>query len=875
MQECCWEQSTAEPLDSTPRPLSTIASSRRSWIYRERQEQASNTSSVTEPSTTRVGYETSVVSNASYSASLAPNTSEGYTSGTGWTDPSTRASRTTSFTSLWSYSATESGSSHTASSTKPAFVPGATLNLTLAGQTEVEAVYSVKVKFGHQDDSGRKRASYKDDGGYQSMNLQVDLGSSDMWVATKDCTTLDCVAAPFLYNQDHSLSSDIYTNITYQSGQVNGMVYWEEIDLAGFRIGFQAFVGATQVTNENLKGGGFAGVLGLALPASSNILSEVGGTTSSNPDGATLLDNLFGAGSSAPSSRLFALSLERRQDVRTLSQLGIGEISPIFCPSPCNPSYIPIVSQPNLGATGYLHWRIRLRSLSVTTWNNEQAGTGQKTVEVPIGGSFVFSNNGPPLAVLDSGGVQILVGSRNYADVIYGAYGIQMSPDGFYRMPCTKQIALTFNIDGQDFPVHPLDMTYPDTSDPSQTTCVGMIQYSDKLGGLGDFILGSSFLKNVYSIYQYPDTNSHSTWQPTVGLVSLTNASIASQDFYAVRVLHQSLSLVSSNQASTNPNAPGYNPTPHDGDTSAGKKAVSSTVIAVGSVVGFFVLASAAFCAWWFWLRRKFGAGGVVVYKTRQRRSYLHDRKSDYSSSTLRNKKHDYTQRQKSMIQGYMDYEDDFWVSGTEGADSIRLGYIPEPVEKYDETMINDRAYGRSSTASSFKRETDAVDDEAGEALVDSSDLMSPRSEAGELSRSPIRKHRTHPSSIAYPFEPLLSADSEFSRIQAPGPYPYPFSSHTKSPSMSMSGPFPNSGANRLSTMRLDSSPMYDIRASDYFDLSINNGVGGRRGRSTERESGGHRRASPSKASVKFLDSPLLEESGNGSRDQKRNQDGS
>lgn len=62
------------------------------------------------------------------------------------------------------------------------------MNLTLAGDSDTEAIYSVEMAFGHNADSDserrkrnlRRRASTWDGGDPQTVNLQVDLGSSDM-----------------------------------------------------------------------------------------------------------------------------------------------------------------------------------------------------------------------------------------------------------------------------------------------------------------------------------------------------------------------------------------------------------------------------------------------------------------------------------------------------------------------------------------------------------------------------------------------------------------------------------------------------------------------------------------------------------------------
>lgn len=50
------------------------------------------------------------------------------------------------------------------------------------------------------------------------------------------------------------------------------------------------------------------------------------------------------------------------------------------------------------------------------------------------------------------------------------------------RLPCKTQLAFTFEFSGSKVPIHPLDMSYPDPTDPSQATCIGMIQYADNLG---------------------------------------------------------------------------------------------------------------------------------------------------------------------------------------------------------------------------------------------------------------------------------------------------------------------------------------------------------------------------------------------------------
>lgn len=76
---------------------------------------------------------------------------------------------------------------HSSASAAPTFIPGVELNMTLGGDSDTEAVYAVAVELGHSDTPSRKRAP--GDGSSQTMNLQIDLGSSDM-VSVDDLRSL-------------------------------------------------------------------------------------------------------------------------------------------------------------------------------------------------------------------------------------------------------------------------------------------------------------------------------------------------------------------------------------------------------------------------------------------------------------------------------------------------------------------------------------------------------------------------------------------------------------------------------------------------------------------------------------------------------------
>lgn len=504
---------------------------------------------------------------------------------------------------------------------------------------------------------------------YQTVNVQVDLGSSDLWVAGTTCQTSSCSGSGFTkFDAGRSLDAGVYSNLTYQSGFVSGEVYWDEVQIgvtestvvnsangtgnggqSGFDIAYQAMIVADTVQNEDLSGGQFAGVLGLALPANSIISSQIPGSTTGQPDGATFLDNLFSSGTSAPQGRFFALSLERLGDTRTRSVLGIAMHDPSICGSPCTPNWLSLVP----AASGPNYWRVVLQGITATVWQSPGTSStppsNPKSSRITLPPSTVTSQSWP-VAVLDSGGSQILFGDRNLLNAVYGAWNIGPASDGNYYVPCTLELSLSFSFNGQTYAVHPLDMSDYSSSTAAQSECLGSMQYASGITA-GDVVLGSSFLKNVYSVFTYPAAySSSSAWAPQVGLVSLTNATQASQEFWNVRILNQPLTTPTS--------SPSGNTAGAAADSTTGHHVVSAGIIATAAVLGSLGLAAGAFCAWFFWLRRKYGATGTVgaaAYST----SYDEDQSS--AGATRRSKKFISMQRQKSMVDGYSDFDVDSW----------------------------------------------------------------------------------------------------------------------------------------------------------------------------------------------------------------------
>ncbi|KAF5311220.1 hypothetical protein D9611_013048 [Ephemerocybe angulata] len=499
----------------------------------------------------------------------------------------------------------------------------------------------------------------------QTFLLQVDTGSSDLWIASTDCTSSECsdiTSSSSSTNSVASSSKAMYDpgssgadstgadfTISYLQGDVSGPVYWDKVQIGGYGIENQAVAAASSVASEPLSPA-FHGILGLALPLNSVIAQSLPPVTSNDPDGAAWASNLFSITPvrNAPARRFVSMLLSRPESDRIPSLLGIGR----------HPEYItslPLVDGKTSEArveydslvaerSGTLFWKTGVRAVTVYV-QNDGGVTEVREVTLPRavgGGAF-------PSAVVDSG-VPVILARSQIANAIWGALGIGPAEDGMYYIPCTTPLNLTITLDGRSpIPLHPLDLTaLPPLASPGQkgATCVGLIQSADAFLGrpnaIGDMILGVPFLRNVYSVMGYvppkdggvfenPFTaeelgvtdemeaaavaadgdptdalptpkNSSMRIQPRLGLLGLTDPTVALDEFHSVRVLNQPISSNNGNGAS------GKNPLTADG--ADGRKGLSVGIIVLISLISFFALCFALFGLRFWMMRRRYNKAG-------------------------------------------------------------------------------------------------------------------------------------------------------------------------------------------------------------------------------------------------------------------------
>lgn len=191
------------------------------------------------------------------------------------------------------------------------------------------------------------------------------------------------------------------------------------------------------------------GILGLSL------------TKSDNP---SFIDSLVG--SKALKSNIFGMSLNRASDGPNTGEINFGAVDTSRFSGDL--SYTAISS----AAGGF--WAIPMANAGFGT---TQSGITTKLAYIDTGTSFIFC---PPSD------------AKIFHAIIPGA----STTDGrTYHVPCTTTASLTFTFGSTSFSVSPKDWM----SQPSNGVCTSNVFGQEVI--TGQWLLGDTFLKNVYAVF--------------------------------------------------------------------------------------------------------------------------------------------------------------------------------------------------------------------------------------------------------------------------------------------------------------------------------------------------------------------------------------
>ncbi|KZV73515.1 acid protease [Peniophora sp. CONT] len=318
----------------------------------------------------------------------------------------------------------------------------------------------------------------------QSLDVVLDTGSSDLWVATKGCTDCPTHTPEFDTTQSSTLNaSSQFVILSFGSGAVGGTLLQDTVSLGPFTVPDQVFTGATQLITGLLDTSTF-GILGLGFQRN----AETGATP--------LWQALVNAGElSSPEMSFF---LTRFLDIATITEsdpggtFTLGGTNSSLFKGDIEFNVFPNGTQPGL-------W---LQTVSGLTVNGNPVDIGNAA------GNVAAIDTGTSLLGGPTAAVQAFWAQVNGSREISG---------GMFEFPCTTNISATLSFGGTAWPISPADMNL---GEMALGSCLGalfdLMQDISTPSGNASWVVGDTFLKNVYTVFRAGDS-------PAVGFAELAD----------------------------------------------------------------------------------------------------------------------------------------------------------------------------------------------------------------------------------------------------------------------------------------------------------------------------------------------------------------
>ncbi|KAJ6458919.1 aspartic peptidase domain-containing protein [Mycena vitilis] len=353
--------------------------------------------------------------------------------------------------------------------------------------------------------------------GGQSVNVQLDTGSDDLW---------------FVGGIGEFNDTGVQIQDNYGDGSifVNGTIGLAEMTIAGQTIPQQAFINVTHSSDLSCDAA-VCGLIGLNFGTGISDALSAGGFQGAATVGKSVLSSIFDM--NPTNGRFFALAFSRLGDANDTADasLAISEYDPRYSDVQNEPKF-PTYPPGNKG------WSILGDGVFVDTaaipWESH-------TNTIPAGKTRIG---------FDTGCTNFLLPGK-ITDAIYSAVpgavrsnnssiptGRWSSDNAVWVIPCSTVINFTTAFENRTYPIHPLDMTEFHTElgpdGQNHTYCVGSASNGGSVTNRtddNDALFGDSFLRNVYSVFDFGDN----TTDPYMRFLALTDANEAAADFARVR----------------------------------------------------------------------------------------------------------------------------------------------------------------------------------------------------------------------------------------------------------------------------------------------------------------------------------------------------
>ncbi|KAG8790187.1 Type I transmembrane sorting receptor [Ceratobasidium sp. 428] len=289
----------------------------------------------------------------------------------------------------------------------------------------------------------------------QEFSIDFDTGSADLWVPNDSCNTGGCGTHKKYKPSASSTSAEKPGNFTIQYGDgssVSGPVFSDKVTVAGLSVTDQYF---SPVTTEadRFSTDPTDGLMGLALSSISNIGKP------------TFAENLASQG--VVKKSIFSMYLASNN-----SELYFGGAN--------TDKY-----------TGEIHY----------------AELSDKSFWITSGSASVSNGTAYSGPMIIDSGTTIIVGPNSSVGKFWEKIpdatpcsSTDCGADGFYSYPCASPPVVSVELAGQVWPISSTNLNLG-TLPSNSTQCVGAIGGID--GGVpkGAWIMGDTFMKNVYTVF--------------------------------------------------------------------------------------------------------------------------------------------------------------------------------------------------------------------------------------------------------------------------------------------------------------------------------------------------------------------------------------
>ncbi|KAH9895010.1 acid protease [Cubamyces lactineus] len=321
--------------------------------------------------------------------------------------------------------------------------------------------------------------------GQVNFSVILDTGSSDLWVNLKNRQI-------FLDN-----STNLQVNETFGKGSLVGAIQFADLKLGDFTVQSQAFVSATETQDLESAHDGILGMSTNNISSIWNTIARNFGVDAANAFGNTPMPSLF----------LQQPNIPRNFDVALSRADGLNDVAPgVFLIGEHDQDFQQVENAPQLPSVSSEHWTIVMDAMTI---NGQQfAFNASRVPGVPEGKVAAALDTGFSLPPLPPPAVDAI-----YSTIPGAAFSQSLQS---WIVPCSASANVSFVFGGQEYLVHPLDVTTLivtplNTTNGGQqnaTLCINSFQYltldPTEFSGF-DLILGDAFLRNVYASFNYAD----------------------------------------------------------------------------------------------------------------------------------------------------------------------------------------------------------------------------------------------------------------------------------------------------------------------------------------------------------------------------------